>query len=391
MNERIENFDFQINQSVENERNIQEQSSKLLSDLDSLNPLLLKLTEQRESFEKIFNETESIDNFVKLHQQIKQIQNELTSLFSSKLQRLNASIQHYTNNNIRHESTQLSTTLMNINNRYRTLSQDINRFIERIDERIESETNNSIETYRKFIEGLRVKLTRLSNDHRLTIDVKQRLLNEISQTLTNGRSYVHQAIEHIKLTRNLLNNEYNINEIDDECQAIDDEWVEFISDFDDQKQEIINIENEIKKLDLTVNDIHEWLKQQENVFQLMTTNQSTLPLKIEKLEQIKILFRNLETNIDLKQELKQLESRVSIVPLIQSYNQCMEKRQQLLSSAQDALLHASEAAEYHEHFETISERFHLWMADAENRLEQHTSTNEMRTDYAIEEHYRSVE
>ena len=31
------------------------------------------------------------------------------------------------------------------------------------------------------------------------------------------------------------------------------------------------------------------------------------------------------------------------------------------------------------------------MADAENRLEQHTSTNEMRTDYAIEEHYRSVE
>lgn len=177
IDQRLENFDYQVNQSVENERNIQEQSSKLLSDLDSLNPLLLQLSDQKESYEQIFNDTESIDDFVKLHQQMKQMQNELTLLFNSKLQRLNESIQQYTNNNIRHESTQLSTTLMNINNRYRVLSQDINRFIERIDERIESETNNSIETYRKFIEGLRVKLTRLSNDHRLTMDVKQRILN----------------------------------------------------------------------------------------------------------------------------------------------------------------------------------------------------------------------
>lgn len=120
-----------------------------------------------------------MEDFVKLHQQIKQIQNELSVLFTSKLQHLNESIQQYTNNNIRHESTQLSTTLMNINNRYRTLTQDLNRFNERIDGRIESETNNSIENYRKFMEGLRVKLTRIREDHRLTIDVKQRLINVI--------------------------------------------------------------------------------------------------------------------------------------------------------------------------------------------------------------------
>ena len=175
--QRLKHFDNQIDQLMENERHIHEQSTKLLSDLDSLNPLLLKLTEQTESYEKIFNETESIENFVKLHQQIKQIQTELSLLFSSKLQKLNESIQQYTNNNIRHESTQLSTTLMNINNRYRILTQDINRFIECIDERIESETNNSIEIYRKFIEGLRVKLTRIRSDYRLTIDAKQRLIN----------------------------------------------------------------------------------------------------------------------------------------------------------------------------------------------------------------------
>ncbi len=175
--QRLQNLDYRLNQTVENERSIQEQSSKLLADLDSINPLLFKLTEQIESYERVFNETESMEDFVKLHQQIREIQNELSVLFTSKLQQLNENIQQYTNNNIRHESTQLSTTLMNINNRYRILTQDLNRFIERIDERIESETNNSIESYRKFMEGLRVKLTRIRDDHRLTIDLKQKLIN----------------------------------------------------------------------------------------------------------------------------------------------------------------------------------------------------------------------
>jgi hypothetical protein len=65
---------------------------------------------------------------------------------------------------------------MNINNRYRILTQDLNRFMERIDERIETETNNSIEVYRKFIDNLRVKLKRTRDDYRLTIDIKQRLI-----------------------------------------------------------------------------------------------------------------------------------------------------------------------------------------------------------------------
>jgi septal ring factor EnvC (AmiA/AmiB activator) len=90
------------------------------------------------------------------------------------------------------------------------------------------------------------------------------------------------------LTRNLLNNEYNTDEIDDECQAIDDEWVEFISDFDDQNQEINKIENQIKKLDSEINRTHQWLKEQENLFQSMIANQSTLELKLDKLQQIKV-------------------------------------------------------------------------------------------------------
>ena len=85
-----------------------------------------------------------------------------------------------------------------------------------------------------------------------------------------------------------MNNEYNISEIDDECQVIDDEWIEFISDFDDRKQEIDQIDNDIKKFSLEINQIHQWLRQQENSFQSMIANQSTLALKLEKLEQIKV-------------------------------------------------------------------------------------------------------
>jgi chromosome segregation ATPase len=97
----------------------------------------------------------------------------------------------------------------------------------------------------------------------------------------------------MKLTRNLLNNEYNINEIDDDCQAIDDEWNEFISDFDDQKQLVNKIESDIKKIDSELNRTHQWLKDQENAFQLMIANQSTLELKYDKLAQIKVLKKNL--------------------------------------------------------------------------------------------------
>ena len=77
---------------------------------------------------------------------------------------------------------------MNLNNRYRILSQDLNRFIERIDERIESETNNSIENYRKFMENLRVKFVRIRDDHRLTIDVKQRMIHVKFFNLNNQHS-----------------------------------------------------------------------------------------------------------------------------------------------------------------------------------------------------------
>ncbi len=55
------------------------------------------------------------------------------------------------------------------------------------------------------------------------------------------------------------------------------------------------------------------------------------------------------------------------------------------------MIQAAEAVEYHENLEKISDRFDRWMTDAENQLEKHTSTTEMKSDYAIDEHYRSVE
>jgi len=147
-------------------------------------------------------------------------------------------------------------------------------------------------------------------------------LQEIAHSLTNDQTYVYQAIEHMKLTRNLLNIEYNISEIDDDCQAIDDEWSEFVNDFDDQKQAINKIENDIKKIDSELNRTHQWLRDQENAFQLMIASQPTLELKFDKLAQIKvrkksffffrliffcfskILIRNLESYVDLREELK---------------------------------------------------------------------------------------
>jgi len=89
----------------------------------------------------------------------------------------------------------------------------------------------------------------------------------------------------------------------------------------------------------------------------MIANQPTLELKLDKLEQIKvkfnfffvfqififnkqfflfskILIRNLESHVDFRQELKILENKVSIISLIQNYNQYIDKQEQLLSNAQ---------------------------------------------------------
>ena len=76
VSQRVRTFDEQINEFMERERHIQDECTKLLSDIESHNPFLLKLTEEFETCEMIFNEIDSIDNFVKLHQQIKQIQSD---------------------------------------------------------------------------------------------------------------------------------------------------------------------------------------------------------------------------------------------------------------------------------------------------------------------------
>lgn len=55
------------------------------------------------------------------------------------------------------------------------------------------------------------------------------------------------------------------------------------------------------------------------------------------------------------------------------------------------MIQASEAVEYHENFEILCERFEQWMQDAENQLGKHTSTNDLKSSYDIEEHYKSIE
>lgn len=63
-----------------------------------------------------------------------------------------------------------------------------------------------------------------------------------------------------------------------------------------------------------------------------------------------------------------------------------------LCSFQDALLQASEAVDYHEQFETLTERYNHWMTDAESRLAKFTTTNDAnQSDTAIDEHCRHIE
>lgn len=58
---------------------------------------------------------------------------------------------------------------------------------------------------------------------------------------------------------------------------------------------------------------------------------------------------------------------------------------------QDALIQATEAVEYHEHFDGLFERYNQWIKDAEHRLDKLITTIENHPNYDLEQHYRSIE
>jgi hypothetical protein len=134
-----------------------------------------------------FHEQHTIDDLVRLHQEMKQIDDEHVQL---TCQSLNERIEQFTRRNQRDESTQLNATWITINKRATILTQDMKRFRERLNERIDNETSNSMKICRTLIDNLRMKLTRTVDDNRLSIDVKQRVF-EVNNEQSSHINYVH--------------------------------------------------------------------------------------------------------------------------------------------------------------------------------------------------------
>ena len=80
----------------------------------------------------------------------------------------------------------------------------------------------------------------------------------------------------------------SIDEIRDACQAIEDEWIEFNSDFDDLKEQIDRLTEEIHRIERHVDQSIDFIKEQEIEFQTILANQPTLNAKLEKFEQLKV-------------------------------------------------------------------------------------------------------
>ena len=172
----VDDLDEKIKQLVENDRQIHEQCSRLLAELDAFDHVLANLSEQTESLETIFYQLETTENLLDLRQKLQGIAHGLSDASHRHLEQLNETVEQFTTDHIRHENPQLNSTLLNINNRYRILTQDIHRFLERLDERLQMERTSSAETYTTFVDNMRVKLTRVTQDSRLAMEAKQRLI-----------------------------------------------------------------------------------------------------------------------------------------------------------------------------------------------------------------------
>ena len=172
----VDDLDEHIERLVKTDRQIEECCSRLLAELDAFDRVLVNLSEQTESLERIFHQLETTENLLDLRLKLQVIAHGLSDASRRHLEQLNETVEQFTTDNNRHENPQLNNTLLNINNRYRVLTQDIHRFLERLDERLQMERTSSANTYTNLIENMRVKLTRVAKDSRLSIEAKQRLL-----------------------------------------------------------------------------------------------------------------------------------------------------------------------------------------------------------------------
>lgn len=278
-NQRFSRFDEEIEVLTSNEEKVQGENRRLNDELENLKKNVERFREKFLVEANFFSKIENLESLTEFERKFRRTKSEFDENLTNKLENLTTDVQKFSSANKREESTILSTKLMSVVTRHRTLLQEIERFAERVDERIQNETNGVVETYRKFLDNLRVKLTRIRDDSRLTIEGKIKIVQEISHALGSGNVYVNQAINSIKTARNA---------VDEECQNIDDEWTQFNSDFDDQKQEVFQLDERFRQInDLISRSIDEF-ERNNQLFQSLLVNQSTLNAKTEKLRQLQV-------------------------------------------------------------------------------------------------------
>ena len=104
-------------------------------------------------------------------------------------------------------------------------------------------------------------------------------------SLNHGHEVVRQAVEQVKLTRS---SESNQKAVDEECQAMNNAWIDFVRDFEQQKEELAKLAEDVEHLHDQIAITGQWLREQSDTLQSLLPHQGTLPSKIEKVKKIQV-------------------------------------------------------------------------------------------------------
>ena len=65
-------------------------------------------------------------------------------------------------------------------------------------------------------------------------------------------------------------------------------WIDFVRDFDQQKQELAGLGEDVEHLHDQIANTGQWLREQSDALQSLLPHQGTLSAKIEKVKKIQV-------------------------------------------------------------------------------------------------------
>jgi hypothetical protein len=109
----------------------------------------------------------------------------------------------------------------------------------------------------------------------------------VSHALNTGHVHVNQAIEHIRWTRTIFDDEHWN---DEQCRTIVNEWTQLLTDFDEQQRDLTQLDEQRTRIEQDINELIRSRHEQETKLQSILCSQATYEVKRQQRKQLEVML-----------------------------------------------------------------------------------------------------